>query len=76
MEKAGLIGAVRMRKLKTDDRGSLRSPELNAAITEDKRNGLIPFFVSVNQRVNGKFYYKMTYVTKIGLLLFIILLSI
>ena len=47
MERAGLIGAVRMRKLETDEKGSLRGPTLQAAILEDKAKGLLPFFVSV-----------------------------
>lgn len=46
MERAGLIGAVRMRKLDTDDKGALRGPTLQAAILEDKARGLLPFFVS------------------------------
>ena len=47
VERAGLIGAVRMRKLETDEKGSLRGPTLQAAILEDKAKGLLPFFVSV-----------------------------
>nr|KAG5692735.1 hypothetical protein BaRGS_033846 [Batillaria attramentaria] len=45
VERAGLIGAVRMRKLETDEKGSLRGPTLKAAILEDKAKGLLPFFV-------------------------------
>ena len=36
-----------MRKLETDEKGSLRGPTLQAAILEDKAKGLLPFFVSV-----------------------------
>ncbi|XP_076454706.1 aromatic-L-amino-acid decarboxylase-like [Babylonia areolata] len=45
VERAGLIGAVRMRKLETDEKGSLRGATLQAAILEDKAKGLVPFFV-------------------------------
>ncbi|PVD22245.1 hypothetical protein C0Q70_18053 [Pomacea canaliculata] len=45
VERAGLIGAVRMRKLETDEKGSLRGPALQEAILEDKAKGFIPFFV-------------------------------
>ncbi|KAL8596758.1 hypothetical protein ACOMHN_053854 [Nucella lapillus] len=43
--RAGLVGAVRMRALETDDKGSLRGITLKAAILEDKAKGLIPFFL-------------------------------
>ena len=46
VEKAGLIGLVKMRLLSCDDKLSLRGHSLKHAIDEDKRNGLIPFFVS------------------------------
>ncbi|BFZ20278.1 hypothetical protein BsWGS_23317 [Bradybaena similaris] len=45
VERAGLIALVKMRKLPTDENGSLRGPTLENAIREDKENGLIPFFV-------------------------------
>ncbi|XP_076455371.1 aromatic-L-amino-acid decarboxylase-like isoform X2 [Babylonia areolata] len=46
VERAGLIGAVRMRKLETDEKGSLRGATLQAAILEDKAKGLVPFFIA------------------------------
>ncbi|KAL8612127.1 hypothetical protein ACOMHN_021940 [Nucella lapillus] len=45
VERAGLIGAVPMRKLETDEKGSLRGSTLQAAILEDKAKGLVPFFL-------------------------------
>ena len=45
VEKAGLIGLVKMRLLSCDDKLSLRGDSLRQAIEEDKRSGLIPFFV-------------------------------
>ena len=45
MEKAALIGLVRMRFIEADENLSLRGPALKEAIEEDIRNGLIPFWV-------------------------------
>uniref|UniRef100_A0A0B6ZQK2 Aromatic-L-amino-acid decarboxylase n=1 Tax=Arion vulgaris TaxID=1028688 RepID=A0A0B6ZQK2_9EUPU len=45
VERAALIGLVRIRKLPTDENGSLRGPTLEAAIKEDKEKGLVPFFL-------------------------------
>ncbi|KAH9500702.1 hypothetical protein Btru_076310 [Bulinus truncatus] len=45
VERAGLIGLVRMRSLPTDDRGSLRGAVLEEAVVQDKEKGLIPFFL-------------------------------
>jgi glutamate/tyrosine decarboxylase-like PLP-dependent enzyme len=47
VEKAGLIGLVKMRLLPCDDKLSLRGDTLRDAIKRDKELGLIPFFVSV-----------------------------
>ena len=47
MEKAGLIGLVRMRLLAVDEKLSLRGKTLHDAIEEDKRNGYIPFYVRI-----------------------------
>ncbi|KAL8605875.1 hypothetical protein ACOMHN_048557 [Nucella lapillus] len=44
VEKAAMVGGVRMRALPTDDKGSLRGVTLEAAILEDKAKGLLPFF--------------------------------
>ena len=46
VEKAGLIGLVKLRLLPSDDNLSLRGEALRVAVEEDRNNGLIPFFVS------------------------------
>ena len=45
VEKAALIGLVRMRFIEADENLSLRGAALKEAIEEDIRNGLIPFWV-------------------------------
>ena len=47
MEKAGLIGLVKMRYIETDSQLSLRGDKLVEAIRRDRQKGLIPFFVSL-----------------------------
>lgn len=47
VEKAGLIGLVKMRLLTSDEQLSLRGRTLRDAILQDKQNGLIPFYVSI-----------------------------
>lgn len=46
VERAGLLGGVTLRQLKPDNKRRLRGDTLKEAIEEDKRNGLIPFYVS------------------------------
>lgn len=46
VERAGLLGGVRLRQLPADDNNKLRGETLRAAIQEDRDNGLIPFYVS------------------------------
>lgn len=46
MEKAGLIGLVKMRLLPCDDDLSLRGDTFQEAIDRDRKEGLIPFYVS------------------------------
>lgn len=46
VEKAAMIALVKLRILDTDENFSLRGQSLREAMDEDKRNGLIPFFVS------------------------------
>lgn len=46
VEKAALIGLVRMRYIESDDRLSLRGDALREAIQDDIKLGLIPFWVS------------------------------
>ncbi|XP_078274808.1 aromatic-L-amino-acid decarboxylase-like isoform X1 [Rhinoraja longicauda] len=45
VERAGLIGGIKMRKLSSDDKFSLRGETLKQALEEDKALGLIPFFL-------------------------------
>ncbi len=47
MEKAGLIGLVKIRYIESDDKLSLRGDKLKEAISFDKENGYIPFFVRI-----------------------------
>ena len=46
VERAGLLGAVRIRAVKSDGDFSLRGDALQAAIDKDRADGLIPFYVS------------------------------
>lgn len=45
VERAGLIGCVKMRQIPADNKGSMGGSKLEEAIQEDKSRGLIPFFV-------------------------------
>ena len=48
VEKAGLVGLVKIRYIESDENLSLRGDRLTEAIAMDKSNGLIPFFVSLS----------------------------
>lgn len=45
MERAGILGGVRLRLLPTDELFSMRGEALKSAMEEDKAKGFIPFFV-------------------------------
>lgn len=45
VERAGLLGGVKLRSLQPDGKRRLRGDTLREAIEEDTRNGLIPFYV-------------------------------
>lgn len=47
VEKAGLIGLVRMKYIESDDELSMRGEALLEAITNDRAEGLLPFYVSI-----------------------------
>lgn len=47
VEKAGILGSMKMRLLETDNKGSVRGETLMKAIQEDIEKGLIPTYVSV-----------------------------
>lgn len=46
IEKAALIGLVKMRYIQSDANYSMRGPALQQAIKRDREKGLIPFWVS------------------------------
>lgn len=46
VERAGLLGGVRLRSLPADENQQLRGATVDAAIREDLAAGLIPFYVS------------------------------
>ena len=48
MEKAGLIGLVKVRYIESDENLSLRGDKLKEAIEADRKNGYVPFFVSIS----------------------------
>lgn len=45
VERAALLGGIKMRKLEADDQQKLRGETLEAAIKEDLADGLIPFYI-------------------------------
>jgi len=53
VEKAGLIGLVKIRYIETDDKLSLRGDKLKEAIAFDRENGLIPFFLCATLGTTG-----------------------
>ncbi|XP_067004267.2 histidine decarboxylase [Anabrus simplex] len=53
VEKAGLIGLVKMRYIETDDNLSLRGDHLLEAIARDRAKGLIPFFLCATLGTTG-----------------------
>ncbi|XP_046585373.1 histidine decarboxylase-like [Haliotis rubra] len=53
VEKAGLIGLVKMRLLPSDDNLSLRGDVLQEAIDRDRDEGLIPFFLCATLGTTG-----------------------
>ncbi|XP_053621137.1 histidine decarboxylase isoform X2 [Plodia interpunctella] len=53
VEKAGLIGLVRMRYIETDENQSMRGDKLEEAILSDKAKGLVPFWVCATLGTTG-----------------------
>ncbi|VVC44138.1 Pyridoxal phosphate-dependent decarboxylase,Aromatic-L-amino-acid [Cinara cedri] len=53
VEKAGLIGLVKMRFIESDDSLSLRGTQLMEAIEIDKKQNLIPFFLCATLGTTG-----------------------
>lgn len=48
VERAGLIGGVKMKNIPTDNKFSVRGAALQKVLKEDRAAGLIPFFVCVS----------------------------
>ncbi|KAJ8726397.1 hypothetical protein PYW07_001095 [Mythimna separata] len=53
VEKAGLLGSMKMRLLKADNDGRLRGETLKNAFEEDRAQGLIPCYVIANLGTTG-----------------------
>ncbi|XP_015589121.1 histidine decarboxylase [Cephus cinctus] len=53
VEKAGLIGLVRMRYIESDDDLSMRGEMLAEALSRDREEGLVPFFVCATLGTTG-----------------------
>ncbi|XP_076391931.1 histidine decarboxylase isoform X2 [Megachile rotundata] len=53
VEKAGLIGLVRMKYIEADEQLSMRGEALLEAITQDRAEGLLPFFVCCTLGTTG-----------------------
>ncbi|CAG2105576.1 unnamed protein product [Medioppia subpectinata] len=53
VEKAGLIGLVKMRYIESDEKLSLRGDKLIEAIKHDRDRGLIPFYICVTLGTTG-----------------------
>ncbi|XP_032672244.1 histidine decarboxylase [Odontomachus brunneus] len=53
VEKAGLIGLVRMRYIESDSELSMRGDALLEALTRDRADGLLPFFVCATLGTTG-----------------------
>lgn len=56
VERAGLLGGVRLTSIPADDRYQMRGDTLKDTIQKDRKNGLIPFFVSEIQKVDVKVF--------------------
>lgn len=48
VERAGLIGGVKMKKIPSDNKFSVRGDALRKVLEEDRAMGLIPFFVCIS----------------------------
>nr|XP_026483643.1 aromatic-L-amino-acid decarboxylase isoform X2 [Vanessa tameamea] len=53
VEKAGLIGLVRMRYIESDENQCMRGAKLEEAILNDKAKGLVPFWVCATLGTTG-----------------------
>ncbi|XP_015188295.1 PREDICTED: histidine decarboxylase [Polistes dominula] len=53
VEKAGLIGLVKMRYIESDEEFSMRGEALEEALARDRADGLLPFFVCATLGTTG-----------------------
>merc|ERR1719158_438943 len=53
VEKAGLIGLVKLRYIESDGNLSLRGDKLKEAIVADRENGYVPFFLCATLGTTG-----------------------
>lgn len=53
VERASLVGGVRLKTIPSDDKFAMRAAALQKALEEDKAAGLIPFFVSPAEVLPG-----------------------
>ena len=66
VEKAGLIGLVKMRFLPSDEKLSLRGNTLQSAIDEDLEAGLIPFYVRIHLPVCEMLVLMMSHSSRLA----------
>lgn len=52
VERAGLLGGVKLRSLPAGDKHRLRGDALREAVEKDIADGLIPFYVSVKHSLS------------------------
>uniref|UniRef100_A0A3B4DV82 Aromatic-L-amino-acid decarboxylase n=1 Tax=Pygocentrus nattereri TaxID=42514 RepID=A0A3B4DV82_PYGNA len=64
VERAGLIGGVRMRKIPSDSKFSVRGEALRKVLEEDKAAGLIPFYFCATLGTTPSCAFD--YITEIG----------
>lgn len=54
VERAGLLGGVKLRSVETDENNQMRGENLEKCIREDLDKGLIPFYVSIFIKIETK----------------------
>lgn len=60
VEKASLIGLVKLRYIESDDRYSMRPDHLEKCIIQDKSIGLTPFFICATLGTTGELLVNLT----------------
>lgn len=59
VERAGLLGGVKLRSVPADENNQLRGDTLEKYIREDLDKGLIPFYVSVYSEFQYKTFFSL-----------------